>query len=48
LCSRTPRADIFSSYGYPSRLSLSFARALDAKPGSDRTKFYLTLLFGYL
>lgn len=42
------RADIFSFYGYPSRLALSYAYALDPRPGTDRTKFYLTLLFGYL
>ncbi|HQE61803.1 MAG TPA: hypothetical protein PLV10_06000, partial [Candidatus Latescibacteria bacterium] len=42
------RADLFSFYGYPSRFSFSAARALDAAPHSDRTKFYLTLLFGYL
>jgi len=42
------RADLFSFYGYPSRLSISYARALDAAPGTDRTKVYVTVLFGYL
>jgi len=42
------RADLFAFYGYPSRLALSFARALDPAPGTDKTKVYLTLLFGYL
>jgi len=42
------RADVFSFYGYPSRVAVAVARALDAAPGADRTKVYLTLLFGYL
>jgi hypothetical protein len=42
------RADLFSFYGYPSRLSISAARALDPAPNTDKTKLYFTLLFGYL
>ena len=42
------RADLFSFYGYPSRVALSFARALDAASGADKTKLYVTVLFGYL
>ena len=41
------RADIFSFYVYPTRLSLAAVRALDPQPGTDRNKFYMTLLFGY-
>ena len=42
------RADLFSFYGYPSRISFSAVRALDPQPGTDRNKFYLTVLFGYI
>ena len=42
------RADLFSFYGYPSRLGVTYARALDAAPATDKTKWYLTMLFGYL
>jgi Tol biopolymer transport system component len=42
------RTDLFAFYGYPSRLSVAYAHALDAAPNTDRRKWYLTLLFGYL
>ncbi len=42
------RADTFTFYGYPSRIAFTWARALDRQPSTDRQKFLLTVLFGYL
>ena len=42
------RLDMFSFYGFPSRVSFSAVHALDPQPGTDKNKFYLTVLFGYL